>query len=108
MTTIQNLTSSKNGNKILNQIVIRNDKLRIFQSYDSIIVKIEEGKVYLDERYWNYSKTTSKYRNQFLGDTSKEIETKIKTGEYILTDLQDSLTPLTFKQWFEKKLINKK
>lgn len=106
MTTIRNLTSS-NGNKVPNQIVIRNESLRIFQSYDSIIVKIEEGKVYLDERYWNYSKTTSKYRNQFLGDSTKEIESKIKSGEYILTDLQDALTPLTFKQWFEKKVLNK-
>ena len=107
MTTIQNLTSS-NGNKVPNQIVIRNESLRIFQSYESIIVKVEEGQVYLDERYWNYSKTTSKYRNQFLGDSTKEIETKIKSGEYILTDLQDALTPLTMKQWFEKKIINKK
>jgi hypothetical protein len=106
MTTIRNLTSS-NGNFVPNQIVIRNESLRIFQSYDSIIVKIEEGQVYLDERYWNYSKTTSKYRNQFLGDSTKEIETKIKSGEYILTDLQDALTPLTMKQWFEKKIINK-
>ena len=78
MTTIQNLTSS-NGNKVPNQIVIRNESLRIFQSYESIIVKIEGGQVYLDERYWNYSKTTSKYRNQFLGDSTKEIETKIKS-----------------------------
>jgi len=102
MTTIQNLTSS-NGNKIPNQIVIRNETLRIFQSYDSIIVKVEDGQVYLDETYWNYSKTTSKYRNQFLGDSTKEIESKIKSGEYILTDLSYALTPLTMKQFFEKK-----
>ena len=28
-----------------------------------------------------------KYRNQFLGETKKETEAKIKSGEYILTDL---------------------
>jgi hypothetical protein len=107
MTTIQNLTSS-NGNKVPNQIVIRNETLRIFQSYDSIIVKVEEGQVYLDETYWNYSKTTSKYRNRFLGDSTKEIESKIKSGEYILTDLSNALTPITLKQWFEKTFKSKK
>jgi hypothetical protein len=107
MTTIQNLTSS-NGNKVPNQIVIRNETLRIFQSYDSIIVKVEGGQVYLDETYWNYSKTTSKYRNRFLGDSTKEIESKIKSGEYILTDLSNALTPITLKQWFEKTFKSKK
>jgi len=107
MTTIQNLTSS-NGNKVPNQIVIRNETLRIFQSYDSIIVKVEDGQVYLDETYWNYSKTTSKYRNRFLGDSTKEIESKIKSGEYILTDLSNALTPITLKQWFEKTFKSKK
>jgi hypothetical protein len=42
-----------------------------------------------------------------LGESKKETETKIKSGEYILTDLSDALTPLTMKQWFEKKIINK-
>jgi hypothetical protein len=107
MTTIQNLTSS-NGNKVPNQIVIRNETLRIFQSYDSIIVKVEGGQVYLDETYWNYSKTTSKYRNRFLGDSTKEIKSKIKSGEYILTDLSNALTPITLKQWFEKTFKSKK
>lgn len=107
MTTIRNLTSS-NGNKVPNQIVIRNESLRIFQSYESIIVKIEDGKVYLDETYWNYSKTTGKYRNQFLGESKKETESKIKSGEYILTDLSDALTPITLKQWFEKTFKSKK
>lgn len=71
-----------------NQFVINMDNGDlIFQSYKSIIVKKSDNKVYLDSYYWNYSKTTSKHRNQFLGETTKEIEKKIKSGEYILTNL---------------------
>jgi len=72
------------------------DYVRIFQSYDSIIVKtVQKGNlmaggtttVYLDEKYWNYSRTTSKYRTLFLGYDTKEVKAKIKSGEYVLTDL---------------------
>lgn len=61
-----------------------------FQSYDSIIVRKEYGpnhNITLDVNYWDYSVTTGKYRNQFLGETKKETEAKIKSGEYKLVDL---------------------
>ena len=66
-------------------------KRETFQSYDSIIAiktywtdKIE---IELDETYWNYSTTTGKYRNLFLGENKQATEKKIKSGEYILTNL---------------------
>jgi len=66
-------------------------KRTTFQSYDSIIVVItiweDERRVELDEKYWNYSKTTGKYRNQFLGEGIEETRKKIKSGEYKLADL---------------------
>lgn len=83
---VNNLTSNK-GNVIANQFEIRTDKARFFQSYNSIIVKIENGQTYLDSYYYNYSKTTAKYRNIFLGETTKEIESKIANGKYILINL---------------------
>jgi hypothetical protein len=83
---IENLTSNK-GNKIANQFLIRGENAVYFQSYDSIIVKIENGKTFLDSTYWDYSKTTGKYRNQFLGEDKKETEKKIKQGIYFLTNL---------------------
>ena len=83
---ITNLTSNK-GNTITNQFEIRTETALYFQSYQSIIVKIQDGITYLDPVYWNYSKTTSKYRNQFLGEDKKETEKKIKDGIYILTNL---------------------
>ncbi len=97
---IQNMTSS-NGNKVANQFIITEDEnpmsgnaVQYFQSYDSIIAKIDKFRagvanrqIWLDINKWDYSKTTGKYRNQFLGETRKETERKIKEGIYILTDL---------------------
>ena len=83
---VQNMTSKK-GNKIANQFVIYTDNGSIFQSYNSTIVKIDSGKTYLDKNTWDYSKTTGKYRNIFLNESKKDTEEKIKSGEYILTDL---------------------
>ena len=87
---VQNMTTSA-GNTAANQFIIFDSEYTAFQSYDSVIVKtvFEDGKrqVYLDNDTWNYSVTTSRYRNQFLGETTKETQAKIDSGEYILTDL---------------------
>lgn len=62
-----------------------------FQSYDSIIATItiwqDSKEVVLDEKYWDYSTTTGKYRNIFLGEDKKATEKKIKSGEYKLANL---------------------
>jgi hypothetical protein len=87
---VKNMTSP-NGNFVANQFIIIDNNATYFQSYNSIIAKIEmvEGskKVFLDEYYYNYSRTTSKYRNLFLGEVTKDIEKKIKEKEYTLTNL---------------------
>lgn len=83
---VQNLTSA-NGNKVANQFEIRENGKRIFQSYNSVICVIENGVVTLDEYYWDYSKTTGKYRNIFLGENKKDTERKIKEGIYKLANL---------------------
>ena len=72
---------------VKNQFVIQTDKGLVFQSYETIIAAKIAGKVYLDQNSWDYSVTTGKYRNLFLGETKKETEQKIKNGEYILIDL---------------------
>lgn len=86
MTTVTNMVSNR-GNKIANQFIIYTTEGSIFQSYSSTIVKIDNGKTYLDINKWDYSKTTGKYRNIFLNENKKQTEEKIKNGEYILTDL---------------------
>lgn len=66
---------------------------RVFQSYESVIAEIirweDRTDVTLDENYWDYSQTTGKYRNKFLGEDKKKTEKKIKAGIYKLTNLND-------------------
>ena len=84
---VYNMESSR-GNKIANQFEIVTDNGIYFQSYRSIIAfRSNDQKITLDRDKWNYSVTTGKYRNIFLGETKKETEAKIKKGEYILEDL---------------------
>ena len=77
------------GNGIAtNQYIIETPIGRYFQSYSTTICKIDlEGKVTLDIMTWNCSQTTGKYRDQFLGESKKDTQKKIDSGEYILTDL---------------------
>ena len=88
MAKVENITSSR-GNKVANQFIFTDEiGNRYFQSYNSVIAKINPlDQIYLDQKYWNYSNTTGKYRNIFLGETIKDTKAKIKSGEYILTDL---------------------
>lgn len=84
---VQNMTSNRSGRAVANQFDIVDDNGNMyFQSYRTVIVAIKGSQTYLDHN-WNSSKTTGKYRNQFLGETKKETERKIKEGKYILADL---------------------
>ena len=102
MIKAKNIISDK-GNPITNQIIITDTEKdsETFQSYDSIIA-IKEKKnerysyavpeehktnVTLDEYYWNYSRTTAKYRNIFLNEHTERTRNKIKSGEYKLKNL---------------------
>ena len=79
---VKNFTN-KNGNAIPNQFIIDEKWSLRFQSYDSIIaIKYKGGATVIDCDYWDYSVTTRKYRNQFLGETTAETLKKIKSGEY--------------------------
>lgn len=67
MLSVQNMISEKTGRAIANQFLISDGDVVMFQSYDSPIVEIDYKnntiRVYQD---WNYSRTTAKYRNQFM------------------------------------------
>ena len=86
---VETLRSPRSGRPIANQYIVYSKDYRTFQSYGSIIVAIDRStrQVYLNRTYWDYSKTISKHRAIFLGETTKETEAKIKSGEYILVDL---------------------
>lgn len=85
---VYNLPSRRTGNAVANQFGIYDGRKRYFQSYGATICLIQVNeKTQLDSKYWDYSRTTTKYLCQFLGETKKQIVAKIKSGEYILTNL---------------------
>lgn len=87
-TKVYQMTSKTSYNPVANQFIIETPKGDYFQSYHSIIAfKPNKGKLKLDSYYWDYSRTTSKYRNQFTGLDTKETKRAIKNKEIILTNL---------------------
>ena len=87
VTRVSNMQSNK-GNDIANQFLIHTEHGVLLRSYGSnIAFKAKDGNLILDERHWDYSKTTGKYRNLFLGETKKETQAKIDSGEYTLANL---------------------
>ena len=97
---VRNMTSNRTGRGVANQFIIEVEgrgalgnfiTKTAFQSYNSVIAIITEWpdntKIELDRNTWDYSVTTGKYRNQFLCETKKETEAKIKDGTYTLADL---------------------
>ena len=71
-----------------NQYVFNLKDCKMFYSYKSIIaIKYDNGDVLLDSDYWDYSRTTGKYRNIFLDEDKKTTEKQIKKGEYKLKKL---------------------
>ena len=94
---VENMTSTR-GNKIPNQFIITDyqegNKIEYFQSYDVIIAKkVYDNKnfgiaeIFIDQNYWDYSRTTGKYRNIFLGEGIRLTRNKLENNQYILTDL---------------------
>ena len=84
---------NNNGNVVPNQFIIYEDNGDItFQSYGSTICQIRDGalgydKVVVFGSDWDYSTTTSKYRNQFLIDnglsilaTTRDIKEALERG----------------------------
>ncbi len=86
---VENMTSKASGREVANQFIIYGDHgTMYFQSYNSIICLINKnGRVTLDKKYWDYSRTTGKYRNQFLGENITETRKKIENGTYLLANL---------------------
>lgn len=100
---VRNMESPRSGRAVPNQLIITEEghgangnfiKKETFQSYSSTIAVVTTWKdrtdIELDEETWDYSNTTRKYRNEFLGMNSKEIKDKINSGEIKLTNLNKS------------------
>lgn len=97
---VYNMQSPRGGREVANQFIIWEEgrgangnfiKREYFQSYNSVIAEKITWKdridITLDAQYWDYSTTTGKYRNQFLGESIGETRKKIASGEYKLGNL---------------------
>ncbi len=91
---VQSMRSTRSNKPVANQFIITTPNATYFQSYDSVIAcksytddGMESLTVYLDAKYWDYSTTTGKYRNEFLGEGISETRRKIADGTYKLVDL---------------------
>jgi len=78
-----------NGNPAANQFIINDGNKEVFQSYETKICEVENGKITIDINSMGYSKTTSKHLYIFLGMTRKEIEKEIKQGKIYVADLNN-------------------
>ena len=79
---------TRGGHPAPNQFLLYTPDGTYFQSYNSTIAfRNHDGKIQLDENTWDYSRTTGKYRNKFLGEYIELTRDKIKSGEYELVNL---------------------
>lgn len=85
---VRNLVSYA-GNFVPNQFEITVGHKIYFQSYGTVIAMYNQRnhRMYLDKDAWDYSTTTGKYRNIWLGEKRAETERKIKNGTYKLRNL---------------------
>ena len=71
-----------NGREVPNQFELfyeeNNKYYKIFQSYSSMIIKWENGKIIEVGSDWDYSRTTGKYRNFLARMNKKEFEKMLK------------------------------
>ena len=84
-----------NGNAVSNKFIIKTTKTIYFQSYRSVVAKIDKnGRLILSEN-WDYSNTTRKHLYIFLrmyGDhylcSAKDMRKAIKDKEVILQKVE--------------------
>ncbi len=81
---VENMTSSR-GNDIPNQFELTFSNGRVFQSYNSVIsIILNDSNVYYLGDDWDYSVTTSKYRNLFLNNDKKTVLEDLEEKKAIL------------------------
>ena len=93
---VRNLINDR-GNYVANQFVIKTTNGTYFQSYNSVVAKVDnKGNLFLSQD-WDYSNTTRKHLYIFLRNygfhdycTAKDMRKAIKDGEVILKNV-DSL-----------------
>ena len=91
---VSNLINN-NGNAVANQFIIRTPKAVYFQSYRSVVAKIDKNNNVILSENWDYSHTTLKHLYNFLYlygyrelCSSKDMRQAIKNKEVILKKVE--------------------
>ena len=85
--SVDNMVGRNGYSKVPNQFILKGSKGTAFQSYNTLIAVVSyDNNIYLTKDY-NYSTTTSKYCNAFLGMSSKDRDAAIKSGEIKIVEL---------------------
>ena len=91
---VSNLINN-NGNAVSNQFIIRTPKAVYFQSYRSVVAKIDKNSNLILSENWDYSNTTRKHLYIFLRMygyrelcSSKDMRQAIKNKEVILKKVE--------------------
>lgn len=86
---------NNNGNAVANQFIIRTPKAVYFQSYRSVVAKIDKNSNLILSENWDYSNTTRKHLYIFLRMygyrelcSSKDMRQAIKNKEVILKKVE--------------------
>ena len=87
MMTVRNMTSARSGREVANQFVIEDGATIVFQSYATPIASYNRVncECIVNEDYFDYSVTTSKYFNQFIKEyvdytvDTNELKKALKT-----------------------------
>jgi hypothetical protein len=78
--------TSRSGNVVPNQTILSDMTGKTFVSYGSKIVYQSKDRgsdglpleIIVDEHYWDYSRTTGKYRNEFMNMGVQDVRNYIK------------------------------
>ena len=82
---VQNLQSPRSWREVPNQYDLVCENGIAFQSYGSLIAVRMNGYLYLTD-YHDYSKTTSKYCNEWTGWNTAERRSGLQSGRFIFIE----------------------
>jgi len=109
---VKNMVSPRTGREVANQFIIEGDNKAVFQSYESTIAEIDyNSREIRIGKNWNYSPTTSKYRNAFFDgyfdalNNRKAIEIALEVAKingYAL--VKSNNTDKHFKVYFDYEI----
>ena len=102
---VTNLTSPRTNEKVANQFRITNkhSDQTAFQSYESMIVIVDyrKAKITIDPYFYNYSKTTAKYFNQFFNESPVVLDAQTVRKHIVKNKLKSFTSHNGFKVVFK-------